>query len=186
MSKAMREIERRFLARLSMADLSGYAFAGLKKISTEYITQHYIAKSGGNTVRLRRIIKNGKTTFVICVKGSGDGINEVENRVSASFAKPFMDGLFNTQFIEKTRVTFDLGYLGLKLEIDFFHGDLSGLVIAEIEIPHESFQIPNEIIPTIIGPEMDVAQRLILSNYALAMLSSDERKRLLIDLGTRR
>lgn len=165
-----------------MADLSGHAFAGLKKISTEYITQYYIAKSGGNTVRLRRIIKERKTTFVICVKGSGDGINEVENRVSASFAKPFINGLFNTPFIEKTRVTFDLGYYGLKLEIDFFHGELSGLVIAEIEIPNESFQIPSKIIPAIIGPEMNAEQRLILSNYALAMLSSEDRKQLLTDL----
>lgn len=175
-SNAQREIEHRYFTCLSPSDTESLLSCGLELIKEENITQHYIAKSHGNTVRLRRSESAGEISYVICVKGQGDGVNEVEDPVSPVFALPIMDGAFNTPSISKKRYTFLLGYAGLKIEVDFFEGALFGLVIAEIEVPHDKFSIPEHVLPGFIKRIMSDAERFALSNYGLAMMSDDERQ----------
>lgn len=179
MAKSMREIENRYFTSITPDNIDSLINCGLKHLSTEKICQHYLAKSDGNTVRLRESIRDDQITYVLCIKGSGDGENEVEEDVSPAFARPIMNGVFNTTFIEKIRYTFELGYAGLKIEIDFFQGTLLGLVIAEIEIPNDDFIIPDYAIPSFIRYKLKGDAKKALSNYDLSLMSYADRHALI-------
>ena len=173
---ANRECEHRYLTHLTPDLIDKIYNSGLAFVKKEAITQHYIAKSMGNTVRLRRTTSGSGTDYVLCVKGSGEGINELQYYVDLDFARPILDGAFNTPFIEKTRHTFDLGYQGFKIEIDVFHGELTGLIIAEIEVPDLSIAIPDSVLPDYIKRIMTPEEKRELSNYGLALMDAEQRK----------
>lgn len=114
------EIERKFLVG-SVPE----AITHQKKIE---IIQGYLAiDDDGNEVRIR---KAGET-YSMTVKSDGSlERKEFETEISESQFRtlyPASDG----RRIEKTR--YYIEYMGKTIELDVYHGSLSGLIVAEIE-----------------------------------------------------
>ncbi|WP_321394595.1 CYTH domain-containing protein [Emcibacter sp.] len=114
------EIERKFLvSRRPDGEL----------VKRQAIRQGYIAREGGNTVRIRQ--KNDK--FILSIKSSKGRIEryELEYEVSEADAT-LLFKLCTGNLIEKTREVY--GYKGHLWEVDIFHGVNDGLIIAEVEL----------------------------------------------------
>ena len=114
------EIERKFLVE-RLPD-------GLDAQPSGEIEQGYLAITDDVEVRLRRY---GEETF-LTVKSSGDGSRieeeiEIEARRFAALW-PLTDG----RRLEKRRYAIPYGD-GLTIELDVYHGRLSGLLTAEVE-----------------------------------------------------
>ena len=136
------EIERKFL----VADDSWRdGTSGVR------IAQGYLSQDPDRTVRVRIAGENAWLT----VKGRTEGITRAE----FEYAIPLEDarsllGLCLPSVIDKTR--HEISHAGHLWEIDVFHGENDGLVIAEVELADES-----------ISPE--------LPPWAGAEVSSDAR-----------
>jgi CYTH domain-containing protein len=112
------EIERKFLVeRLP---------AGIEIDSEDEIAQGYLS-TGDDQVRLRR---RGNSHLITAKRGRGLIRDEVEvplGRASFEELWPLTEG----RRVEKTRRTTMVD--GARVEIDTYHGPLSGLVTAEVE-----------------------------------------------------
>ncbi len=99
------------------------------------IKQGYLTREKGRTVRIRTA---GNKAF-ITIKGPsvGDARDEFEYPIPVADAMTMLD-MCTPPFISKTRhIVF---YKGNKWEVDVFHDQLEGLVIAEIELPSADHQ----------------------------------------------
>ena len=118
------EIERKYLVKND-------SFKGEAQKSYR-ITQGFLNKDPQRTIRVRVSGQSGKLT----VKGqsSTDGLSryEWEARLSEKEAQELLL-LCEPGIIEKTR--YEIPHQGLLIEVDVFHEDNEGLVLAEIEIP---------------------------------------------------
>ena len=96
--------------------------------------QGYLSTEPERTVRVRLEGDTGKLT----IKGKSIGISrsEYEYQIPSADAAELLDNLCLRPLIEKTR--YRVEYAGQVWEIDEFHGDNDGLVIAEIELETES------------------------------------------------
>lgn len=117
----MKEIERKFLVNDDSYRTLAYAY--------DHILQGYICSGHGHTVRVRTRGDKGYLT----IKGpSADGISrfEWEKEITLDDAR----ALFTLcgERIEKTRYLVKNGKH--TVEIDEFHGENEGLVLAEIEL----------------------------------------------------
>lgn len=121
-----KEIERKFLVK--------GAFKSLAKASV-HICQGYLNSAPERTVRVR--VKDGEG--YITVKGAGDssGVSrfEWEQRISPDDAIELLR-LCEPGIIDKTRYLVEYGCH--VFEVDEFHGDNDGLVVAEIELSDEN------------------------------------------------
>lgn len=118
------EIERKFLPKNG----DWRKFAPDRAI----IRQGYLAREGGNIVRVRTTSIEGGVISEMCVKGPKvDGkIPEHEFRIAHKLASALFQ-LCHWQ-IQKTR---HYAYVGnYTFEIDEFSGDLAGLVVIEVEL----------------------------------------------------
>ena len=117
------EIERKFLVT-SMEMLTG--------ISGEELSQGYLSHSADSTVRVRVAGEQGWLT----IKGRTEGASraEFEYPVPVEDARDLL-GLCQSGRIEKTR--YRIPQPPHVWEIDVFHGDNQGLVVAEIELRSE-------------------------------------------------
>lgn len=129
------EIERKFLV---IND-------NYKNISTERheILQGYLNTDPDRTVRIR--IFDSKGFITIKTRNVGALRHEWEFEIPLSEAKEIANEACSG-LIEKTRYIVPADN-GLKWEIDEFHGKLSGLVLAEIELPgvESPFALPSFI-----------------------------------------
>ncbi|AWA29453.1 adenylate cyclase [Flavobacterium magnum] len=129
----MIEIERKFL--VVSEDFKEQAFA------KNHIAQGYLNSHPERTVRIR--IKGEIGFLTIKGKGNESGTTrlEWETELSLMDAKPLL-ALCEKGVIDKTRYEVKVGRH--VFEIDEFHGDNEGLLIAEIELrdENESFQHP--------------------------------------------
>ncbi|PID71930.1 MAG: adenylate cyclase [Desulfobulbus propionicus] len=118
------EIERKFL-------LAGNTWRDLAP-GKEY-RQGYVRDGQGCTVRVRSTCDQGYLT----IKGSGNGISrlEYEYEIPVEEADAMLDQLCRKPIIEKTRYT--IPYAGFIWEVDEFHGENQGLIVAEIELEFE-------------------------------------------------
>lgn len=121
----MLEIERKFLVK---GDFKPF----VKSLSS--IVQGYICSDKGRTVRIR--IKDKKAFVTIKGPSDSSGLSRFEWEAELNYE----DGLKMLElcvggYIDKTRYLVD--YFGHTFEIDEFHGDNEGLVIAEIELTSE-------------------------------------------------
>jgi adenylate cyclase len=95
------------------------------------IKQGYLSSTKERTVRVRSA---GAQAF-LTIKGPSRGITraEFEYPIPVDDAEAMLDTLCERPLIEKTRwvVTF----AGFKWEVDEFHGENTGLVVAEVELP---------------------------------------------------
>ena len=146
----MKEIERKFLVE---------GEKNIELIRTgrpERITQWYLNRDKNRVVRIR--IKDDKA--YITIKGRNKGItrDEFEYEIPYSDAVA-MQSLAEGRIISKTRWIIE--YCGHVWEVDEFHGDLKGLILAEIELESEEdvFELP-----PFIGREVSHDPRYFNSN----------------------
>jgi adenylate cyclase len=130
------EIERKYLVKHDL-------WNSLAKPKGEYYRQGYVVNEITKTVRVRATENHG----FITIKGKTDNPAikpEYEYQISKVEAIELLDG-FTESNIEKTR--FKIHYEGKLWEIDVFHGDNEGLIVAEIELNsiEESYAIPDWI-----------------------------------------
>jgi adenylate cyclase len=130
------EIEKKYLVKHDL-------WNALEKPKCEYYRQGYVVNEMTKTVRVRATENDG----FIKVKGKTDNPAikpEYEYQISKAEAIELLDG-FTENNIEKTR--FKIDYEGKLWEIDVFHGDNEGLIVAEIELNsiEESYEIPDWI-----------------------------------------
>lgn len=146
-----REIERRFL----VADTRF-----LEGLEGEQILQGYVAKEpGAMTTRVR---VRGDSAY-ITLKGPHEGISrdEFEYRIPLADGLQILSSHCNGRMIRKTRFLVD--FEGQRFEVDVFEGRHAGLVIAELELPHEAQRVT---LPPWIGEEVTHDRRY--GNFNLA------------------
>jgi adenylate cyclase len=99
--------------------------------------QGYLSASKQGVVRVRIAGKRGYLT----IKSATEGISrsEFEYPIPLADAAAILDGLCVPPFIEKTRYREE--FAGHIWEVDVFHGDNDGLVIAEIELASATEQV---------------------------------------------
>ena len=146
------EIERKFLVK----DES------FKSMATEShrLTQGYICKESGRTVRVRLWDDKGYLTIKGAGSASGMSRYEWEKEISAEDARDlFM--LCQSGIIDKTRYIVPVD--GKIFEVDEFYGENAGLVMAEIELESEDAAFTR---PSWLGKEVTGDRR-----YYNSMLS---------------
>lgn len=132
------EIERKFLVT---GDFMPYV------VSKKEITQGYLNTDPHRTVRVRI---SGESAF-ITIKGITNGISryEWEHPIELKDALELIK-LCNKGLIRKTRYIVPTSE-DLQFEIDVFHDNLDGLIIAEIELPTTDTTFDK---PTWLGKEV--------------------------------
>jgi CYTH domain-containing protein len=133
----MKEIERKFLVK---------DFSVIQDCLFDIIQQSYLFNETTKSLRIR--IKNDRAFLTI--KGNLVGItrDEFEYQIPKQEAIEIIEK-FGLKILSKKRYYKEID--GLKWEIDVFEGSLSGLFIAEIELPDENF---NFKLPHWIGKEV--------------------------------
>ncbi|MBN1927850.1 MAG: CYTH domain-containing protein [Prolixibacteraceae bacterium] len=125
-----KEIERKFLVDISKWEKRGTAFN---------VIQGYLLVHPKRVVRVRIIDQKAYLT----IKGNLDGIvrDEFEYEIPEADARELLK-MCEDFLVEKTR--YILYYFGKKWEIDCFHGENEGLVVAEVELnaPDEEIELP--------------------------------------------
>lgn len=156
-----KEIERKFLVKdNSYAKLAIAVFP---------IRQAYISSVPEATVRIR---VSGRQAW-ITVKGVNHGAerDEWEYPVPVADAEEMAAALAGGWAIDKTRHIVE--FEGWKWEIDEFHGPLSGLTVAEIELPEKGAIPP---LPPFVGREVTGDPRYynsVLANSSLVEIPLD-------------
>jgi adenylate cyclase len=142
------EIERKFLVKSQQYRESQ---------STVTITQAYLVTDPEKVIRIR--ILGDKSILAIKSKRRGLIRSEYEFEIDPVSAREIIDQLCIRPFIEKVRYL--LEFKGFTWEVDEFHGENEGLVVAEIELPSEDtfFETPEWI-----GDEVTDDPRYLNSN----------------------
>ena len=99
------------------------------------MTQGYICRESGRTVRVR--ISDGRGWLTIKGASSGNGLSryEWEKEIPADEAERLLD-LCMEGTIDKTR--YIVPFEGHSFEVDEFYGDNEGLTVAEVELENET------------------------------------------------
>ncbi|GEC78416.1 CYTH domain-containing protein [Flavobacterium aquatile] len=149
----MIEIERKYL--VTSLDFKNDYFA------KNEIAQGYLSSNPERTVRIR--IKGTKGYLTIKGIGNESGISrfEWEKEIDVFEAKQLLK-LCEKGVIEKTRYEVKSG--NHTIEIDEFHGDNNGLIIAEIELEDENESIEK---PHWLGNEVTNDERYYNSYISL-------------------
>jgi len=121
--------------------------------------QGYLSTDKARTVRVRIVGERGLLT----IKGLTRGISrlEFEYDIPLADATRLLDELCHRPLIEKTR--YEVTHGGLTWEIDEFHGDNAGLIVAEVELASEDQDIE---LPEWVGAEVSGDPRYYNSNLA--------------------
>jgi adenylate cyclase len=110
---------------------------------SEWRRQSYLARTAGNSVRVRRNEAHGTIT----VKGPRVGLvrDEFEYRIPVLDAEHMLQNLCITPIIEKVRHW--VKFAGMLWEVDVYSGEAAGLVLAEIELMRcdQPFALPRWI-----------------------------------------
>jgi CYTH domain-containing protein len=145
-----REIERKFLVDTGRWQPPERGVA---------IRQGFIPTLGHTVVRIRRA---GGEAF-LTVKGEGSGFvrSEFEYPIPAADADQMLEELCSRPFIDKTR--YIVNFSGKTWEVDVFHRENQGLVIAEIELDEEGEQVK---LPPWVTREVTDDPRYLNANLA--------------------
>ncbi|HPI38246.1 MAG TPA: CYTH domain-containing protein [Ignavibacteriaceae bacterium] len=143
-----KEIERKFLVKSE-------EWKSLAKGT--YYRQGYLSTVKERVVRVRTIDDKGFLT----IKGKVEGISrsEFEYEIPVDDANLMLDSLCEKPIIEKYRAKIE--YKGAIWEVDEFHGENEGLVVAEVELKDENQVVE---IPSWIGEEVSGDPRYFNSN----------------------
>ena len=149
------EIERKFLVK----DDSWRTSAFGKKYHQGYLNSHK-----ERTVRVRTIDGKGYLTIKGIAKGSVRA--EYEYEIPVADAREMLDGLCEKPLIEKTR--YKVEHHGFVWEVDVFHGENQGLIIAELELDskEQKFEKPEWIGAEVTGDSKYFNSNLIHHPYS--------------------
>ena len=118
------EIEKKFLVKEIPAELESYPHSRL--------TQSYISREP--VIRLRKIEKEDETSYMLTVKSSGLAVRQ-------EFELPLHETEYERLFqkvegrvLQKVRYWIPLED-GYTAELDWFEGQLAGLLLVEVEFP---------------------------------------------------
>jgi adenylate cyclase len=136
-----------------------------------YLTAPTMDVDDGNKATVRVRLINHANTAYVTVKGRGeDDISraEFEYAIPHQDARYMLEHLCGGRVVKKTRhvILADESMPGLKWEVDEFHGENHGLVVAEIEIPDPNYSVS---CPIWIKGEATKAEYKRLSNFQLAV-----------------
>jgi len=138
---------------------------------SESFRQGYLSSSKRASVRVRI----ADDTATLNIKGMTLGIQrpEYEYEIPLHDATELLDQLCERPLIEKTRHFIEFG--GKLWEIDEFHGDNAGLIVAEVEL-----DAPDEVIPMPHWAGADVSHleryyNVRLTQYPYSQWSAEER-----------
>ncbi|RWM21151.1 MAG: CYTH domain-containing protein [Mesorhizobium sp.] len=147
-----KEIERKFLVTSS-------AWRSLVEADIR-IRQFYVAAQPGRTVRVR--ISDGLSAKLTLKFGDrARERDEFEYPIPLHEAEELMAFAIG-RVIEKTR--HHVRHRGYLYEVDVFGGELSGLVVAELETPEH---VPDEMLPGWLGREVTGESRFYNASLAL-------------------
>lgn len=120
-----KEIERKFLVD---GDFKPFIKEGWRMV------QAYLCSTPERTIRIR--IKGEKAYITIKGKSSANGLSryEWEKEIPTNEAEELLN-LCEPGIIDKTRYIVE--HKGHCFEVDVFHGDNDGLIMAELELSHE-------------------------------------------------
>ena len=125
------EIERKFLVKRIPEDKIKYS---------HNIKQGYVISDKQKVIRIRKKTND----FFITIKGNKTGISrfEFEYKIPENDANQLFENFCNEGIIEKTRHYIE--HKGHTWELDVFHGENEGLIVAEIELKseEETFSLP--------------------------------------------
>ncbi|MDY6792396.1 MAG: CYTH domain-containing protein [Thermodesulfobacteriota bacterium] len=149
------EIERKFLVK----DDSWRTSAVGKKYHQGYLNSHK-----ERTVRVRTIDSKGYLTIKGIAKGAVRA--EYEYEIPVDDAREMLDGLCEEPLIEKTR--YKVEHHGFVWEVDVFHGENQGLIIAELELDskEQKFEKPEWIGAEVTGDSNYFNSNLIHHPYS--------------------
>jgi adenylate cyclase len=150
-----KETERKFLVKDDSYKKPGKG---------EYLQQGFLSTDKERVVRVR--IKGDKAWLTI--KGSSQGATrtEYEYEIPKEDAEYLMEHLCIKPTIEKHRYLVE--HAGFTWEVDEFHGENEGLVLAEIELPGEDTPFD---LPAWVGEEVTGDARYFNSNLAVRPFS---------------
>ena len=152
------EIERKFLVRDSSYKQLAH--------SSSHIRQGYICSGHGRTVRVR--LRDDESYLTIKGPSLDGGLSryEFEKAISREEAEQLMR-LCEPGIIDKTRYLVSSGQH--TFEVDEFHGDNDGLVMAEVELkaPDEPYQKPPFIAEEVTGDRRYYNSHLRMHPYCL-------------------
>ena len=154
------EIERKFLVK---GDFKQYAF------DSSHIVQGYLSVNRRNSVRIR--IRGEKGYLTIKGKSGDGGLSRFEwvKEITAAEAEELLK-LAEPGIIDKTRWLVKSEDGKHVWEVDEFHGDNKGLLLAEIELKSISDTFP---LPQWIGEEVTGDPRYYNSYIRLHPLKAD-------------
>jgi len=160
----MIEIERKFLVHHDI-------LPDLATIPSEMLKQAYLQKTPDCTIRVRHL---GEKSF-LTIKGKSHNISRLE----LEYEIPTIDAdklfpLCQSGVVSKTRYFLPQG--NRTWEIDLFNGELSGLILAEIELESESEEI---YLPNWISKEVSFEPRFF--NSSLSKINQKELQELLAE-----
>lgn len=126
-----REIERKFLVKNDEWRRLAHR--------SQRMSQGYLASGGRVSVRVR--VAGEEAWLNMKTGGLVPSRQEYEYRIPVAEARELL-ALAEGPLIDKTRHLVDYG--GMTWEVDEFHGDNAGLIVAELELEHEDerFAIP--------------------------------------------
>ena len=145
-----REIERKYLVR------DNQVLEGREGV---YYRQGYIP--GRERAALRCRIKDGKG-FLTLKAGKGISHSEFEYQIPLGDAEEILELLCEKPFIEKTR--YEIEHAGLVWEVDVFHAENEGLVVAEVELEREDQKVE---VPPWVGEEVSQDARYFNASLAV-------------------
>lgn len=150
------EIERKFL-------VTNHAYRE-QAFACSRIVQGYICRNTGRTVRIRVRGEKGYLTIKGASQDSGLSRYEWEKEIPVEEALELMR-LCESGIIDKHRYLVACGKH--TFEIDEFHGDNEGLVIAEVELTHteETFERPSFLGKEVTGERRYYNSCLTLHPY---------------------
>tara|TARA_B100000963_G_C22485064_1_gene606506 strand:- start:110 stop:577 length:468 start_codon:yes stop_codon:yes gene_type:complete len=148
------EIERKFVVKKIPNDEIKYS---------HYIKQGYIISDREKVIRVRQ----KKDHFFITIKGNKTGISryEFEYKIPKKDADQLFKNFCKEGIIEKTRHYIE--HKGHTWELDVFHGENEGLIVAEIELESEkeTFSIPNWVAKEVTNEEKYLNVNLMSNPY---------------------
>lgn len=133
-----KEIERKFLVTDDIYKSMASSSIG--------ISQGYLSSNPDSTVRIR--IKDDRAFITVKSRNLGAVRNEWEYEIPIRDAE---DIITNCKINCLEKVRYIVPFSGHEWEVDEFHGRLSGLVVAEIELAHEQEAFDK---PSFIGEEV--------------------------------
>ncbi len=142
-----KEIERKFLV----------CGEGYRCVPGTPYRQGYLSSVKERVVRVRTAGTKGFLT----IKGVSVGVTRAEFEYEIPFdeANALLDDICERPLIEKTR--YKVPFAGLVWEVDEFHGDNAGLVVAEVELSAEGQAFDK---PSWVGEEVSGDPRYFNSN----------------------